>query len=216
MSAYNWSNYNNDSKLFNALDKFNKKNKFNYVEKGLYNHIRDVFCISLILTKIKKKNKIIKILDYGSNKLVYSNIRNKINLKKINFSIYDPFVEKIKKIKSNINIFNEKKFLMKKWDMVNFGSSIQYIEKLSVLNEINFFNCKVVLITHTPISLSKKYYSKQKNHKNLKQNIHSFNEVVQFFKKKKFKLVFKSRNNDKFIAAYKKHKTYSLNLLFIK
>ena len=102
MSSYNWSNYNNDIKLFNKLSRFNKKNKFNYVENGLYNHIRDIFCISLLLTKLKKKNSKVKVLDYGSNKLVYANLVNKINLNNLNFSIYDPFHKKTKKFKSNI------------------------------------------------------------------------------------------------------------------
>ena len=216
MSSYNWSNYNNDIKLFNKLSRFNKKNKFNYVENGLYNHIRDIFCISLLLTKLKKKNSKVKVLDYGSNKLVYANLVNKINLNNLNFSIYDPFHKKTKKFKSNIVLFNQERHLMKKWDMINFGSSMQYVKELGVLNKINFNNCKIILITHTPLSLSKKYKFLQKNHKNLTQNIHSYNEVVNFFKNKKYKLIFKSRNNDKFVAAKKKHKTYSLNLLFLR
>ena len=41
--------------------------------------------------------------------------------------------------------------LLKKnsWDMVNFGSSIQYLENLDILKSINFAKTKVVSITHT-------------------------------------------------------------------
>ena len=140
MSSYNWSNYNNDIKLFNKLSRFNKKNKFNYVENGLYNHIRDIFCISLLLTKLKKKNSKVKVLDYGSNKLVYANLVNKINLNNLNFSIYDPFHKKTKKFNSNIVLFNQERHLMKKWDIINFGSYMQYVKQLAVLNKINFNN----------------------------------------------------------------------------
>ena len=100
--------------------------------------------------------------------------------------------------------------------MVNFGSSIQYLESINLLNDINFKSAKIVLITHTPISLLKAYVSVQTNNKGLYQNIHSFNDVVKFFKKKGFELIFKSRNPDRFISAKKKYNTFSLNLLFIK
>ena len=100
--------------------------------------------------------------------------------------------------------------------MVNFGSSIQYLNSLSDLNNVNFKNVSAVLITHTPISISKKYISKQENSKNLYQNIHSIKDVIKFFKKKKFNLEFKSRNEDKYISAKKKYKTFSLNMLFLR
>ena len=57
MNNFNWANYNNNISLFKKLSKFNKKNKFNYIENGLYNHVRDIFCLSLILTKIKKSTE---------------------------------------------------------------------------------------------------------------------------------------------------------------
>ena len=217
MNNFNWTNYNNNISLFKKLSKFNKKNKFNYIENGFYNHVRDIFCLSLILTKIKKSKEKIKVLDYGSNRLSYSNLTNKLNIRKFKFFVYDPFCKKNSKFSNpNISFFNREDGLKKKWDMVNFGSSIQYLNKLDVLKKINFYNTKVILITHTPFSLSKKYLSAQKNNKNLFQNIHSLNEILNFFKRKKFKLVFKSRNEDKYISAKSKFKTYSLNLLFLK
>ena len=217
MSIYNWDKYNSNSKLVKKLINYNKKYKFNYLENGLYNHIRDLFCLSLIQTFQKSnKRKKINILDYGSNLLTYSNLANKINLNHYIFSIYDPFSKKnISNIK-NIKIFKDKERFKKKWDMVNFGSSIQYLENINLLNEVNFKSTKLVLITHTPLSLLKSYVSAQTNNKNLYQNIHSFKNVVNFFKKKGLELIFKSRNQDKFISAKKKYKTFSLNLLFIR
>ena len=64
MNNFNWAYYNNNISLFKKLSKFNKKNKFNYIENGLYNHVRDIFCLSLILTKIKisyYRTKVIQI-----------------------------------------------------------------------------------------------------------------------------------------------------------
>ena len=217
MSIYNWDKYNSNSKLVKKLINYNKKYKFNYLENGLYNHIRDLFCLSLIQTFQKSnKRKKINILDYGSNLLTYSNLSNKINLNHYVFSIYDPFSKKNTSNIKNIKIFKDKKRFKNKWDMVNFGSSIQYLENINLLNEVNFKSTKLVLITHTPLSLLKSYVSAQINNKNLYQNIHSFKNVVNFFKKKGLELVFKSRNQDKFISAKKKYKTFSLNLLFIR
>ena len=103
MHNFNWTNYNNNISLFKKLSKFNKKNKFNYIENGFYNHVRDIFCLSLILTKIKKSTEKIKVLDYGSNRLSYSNLTNKLNIRKFKFFVYDPFCKENGKF-SNPNI----------------------------------------------------------------------------------------------------------------
>ena len=59
--------------------------------------------------------------------------------------------------------------------------------------------------------------SKQKNHKSLIQNIHTLNNIKNYFYKFGFSLVFKYRNEEKYIACSKKQKnTHSLNLIFIK
>ena len=63
---YSWKTYNlKRINLSKKIIKFNRKNKINYIENGLYNHIRDIFCIGLLL--LDKKKKLNKILDYGSN-----------------------------------------------------------------------------------------------------------------------------------------------------
>ena len=154
--------------------------------------------------------------------MALSNIISKIDVKLFDFSIYDPFYSKeyinIKKV-FKIKFFTEKnKLKFKKFDVINFGSSLQYIENIKKLNDtINFESVKTIIITHTPITLSKEYKSKQKNHKSLIQNVHSLSNIEKYFNKIGFKLVFKSRNEEKYIACEKKHrKTYSLNLIFIK
>ncbi len=216
MNIFNWHKYNSNLSLIKKIVKFNKKNKFNYVESGLYNHVRDLFCVSIILTYFKKNKKKVKILDYGSNLTPYSNLENKIDLNNYKISIFDPFNKKKISRYNNIEIFSDKKILKKKWDIINFGSSIQYLDDLNILNDINFKNTLAILITHTPLSLSKTYIAKQKNSKNLNQNIHSFQKVVKYFKNQKLNLEFKSRNENKYISAKTKCKTFSMNLLFLK
>jgi hypothetical protein len=218
MNKYKWNQYNNNKKLIQNLIDFNKKKTVNAVEKGLYNQIRDIFCLSLILSlKSSKKNKI-NVLDFGSNHLAYSNIVNKIDCKKFSFNVYDPFYNKEKfLIPFKISFFNDLTLLKKnRWDMVNFGSSIQYLESLDVLENINLTNTKVVSITHTPITLKKSYSGMQTNHKNINQKIYSLKEINKFFLKKNFKLIFKSRNDEKLSAGKNKKDTYLLNLVFSK
>ena len=218
MNKYKWNQYNNNKRLIQNLIDFNKKKTVNAVEKGLYNQIRDIFCLSLILSlKSSKKNKI-DVLDFGSNHLAYSNIVNKIDCKKFSFNIYDPFYNKEKfSIPFKISFFKDFTLLKKnRWDMVNFGSSIQYIESLEVLENINLTNAKVISITHTPISLKKSYSEMQTNHKDLSQKIYSLKEIKKFFFKKKFKLIFKSRIDENLSAGKNKKDTYLLNLVFSK
>ena len=219
MNNFAWNQYNNKKKLILNLIDFNKKHKISYIEKGIYNHIRDIFCLSLMFVKMLSKNNKIRILDYGSNALAYANIVNKINCKNISFRIFDPFNNKLNyKLPLDITFFKDKKILKNNnWDMVYFGSSLQYIDKFNNLKDINFKKTKLIFITHTPISLMKSYKSTQSNHKNLTQYVHSFKEIESFMTKNKFKLIFKSRNTDKVIDLNKKQKkTYSLNLLFVR
>ena len=221
MSKYSWSEYNKiSSKLSSKLIKFNNLNDINFIEDGLYNHIRDIFCLTILYNR--KINRKTKILDYGSNLLAFFYIISKINVKLFDFSIYDPFYSKnyqnIKKPFKISFIVDKKKLKFKKFDIVNFGSSLQYIENINTLkDDINFKSIDTILITHTPISLSKKYKTKQENHKFLIQNIHTLDNIKKYFKKIGFNLVFKSRNNNKYIACEKKlKKTFSLNLIFSK
>ena len=43
MNSFNWINYNNNIQLLKKINNHNKKNKFNLIEEGIYNHIRDIF-----------------------------------------------------------------------------------------------------------------------------------------------------------------------------
>ena len=113
MSNYKWEKYNiKNMKLAKKFISLNKKNKFNFIEKGLYNHVRDILCLSLLINKKKKLN----VLDYGSNILSLININKKIDINLFNFFIYDPFLKEKKNIKHpfKISILNKKKRFTKK------------------------------------------------------------------------------------------------------
>ena len=59
MPNYSWSKYNKiNSKLSSQLMKFNDLNDVNFIETGLYNHIRDIFCLTILFNK---KNKNIRL-----------------------------------------------------------------------------------------------------------------------------------------------------------
>ena len=221
MTKYSWSKYNDlNSKSSLKMINFNKLNKINFIEAGLYNHIRDIFCLTILFNK--KLNKKTKVLDYGSNLVALSNITSKVDVRLFDFFIYDPYhSKKCNKLKTPFTIkfyTNKEKLKFNKFDIVNFGSSLQYMESIdSLSNTINFRFVKTIIITHTPITLSKKYSSKQTNHKSLIQNVHTLNNIKNYFYKFGFSLVFKSRNEEKYIACSKKQKdTHSLNLIFIK
>ncbi len=217
-----WKIYNQEKKkLLKKVINFNNKDKFNFLEKENYNHIRDI--LSLTLSNLKFTKNKVKILDYGSNLLTISNLSNKINTSRFSFIIFDPFSKNNhKKFKfKNINYKLENQFnkiINDQFTLINFGSSIQYQHDFFLsFDRLNLNKTKFLVFTSTPISLSKTYLSKQSNHTNLIQKIYSFEYLIKKLKSKRFNLIFKSRNEDRYIACTKKlYKTYSLNLVFKK
>jgi len=215
-----WKKYNLEKdKLIKKIINFNRKSNINYFENGHFNHTRDLFALSLAYLKNKKNNN---ILDYGSNLLTLCNLNNKIDVRKFKFTIYDPFYEPKEKIKiKDVNyqiINNENRIFKNNYDLLHFASSGQYQKNfLSKIQDLNLNKAQIILFTHTPFSLDRSYSSIQSNHNNLTQHVHSYKLLISILKKKNFNLIFKSRNDDKYIACKKKkYKTYSLNLIFNK
>lgn len=218
-----WKKYNfNKKELIRKILKFNNKFKFNFFEKEHFNHTRDILALSLSLYRGSKKT--IKVLDFGSNPLTISNLNNKINTKKFRFVIFDPFLNKInnekiiiKNVKYSL-INNLNKIYKEEFEIMHFASSVQYQKNfIEDLNKFNLNKTKIIIFTYTPFSLGKTFLSRQTNHTNLIQTVHSLNQLTLILKKLKFNLIFKSRNNDKYIACQnKKFKTFSLNLVFNK
>ena len=216
---FDWSNYNlKRNKEAIKINNYNLRQNVNFLEKGVYKNVRDIYALSIIVSQIGKKK--INILDFGGNLMPHVNLSNKIDIKNINIYIFNPFSKNNKLKKKNLKIVTLKKYeqLQKiKFDLIYFGSVLQYIENLMILKKKIINNSKFVLITHTPIILSKKNFKEvRKNESKLIQKIHSFYEL----KKKifiKFNLIFKSVNDFKFTGLRKNKKnTYSLNLLFKK
>ena len=60
-SSFDWKKYNaiRNSQAI-KINSYNLKSKFNYIEKNHYNHIRDIYAISLLLLN-NGKNKIISV-----------------------------------------------------------------------------------------------------------------------------------------------------------
>ena len=217
-----WSDYN--TKLIrNSIEliKENKKSNFNSEEKRCYSHIRDL--VAITIANIDKKQ--IKIFDYGSNTMPWSNIQNKINLKKINVTIYDPFADNdyAKNIDFGFPIYvsnNIKDFDMNDFDMIIFGSSSQYIEDFYekiITNDIGF--SKRVFFLDTPFSLSKSFNLKQKDQseREYKVYVRSFSRLISIMEEKGYKLIFKSSlpwETQEFLNKNLFSKVKILNLFF--
>ena len=212
---YSWIKYNlNIQKLINQNIAFNKKFMFNAVDNSYYTQTRDIFAL------VANTSKVINILDFGSNLSLISNLNNKIDTKAKKFFVYDPFYSlkddvKIKNI--NYKIFSNLTDIIKiKFDLIHFGSCIQYIKNFdSYLKILKLNNKSKILFTATPFNLYTKYKTKQINQKNLFQIVHNYHDLCKLLKLKKFDIIFKSSMNIK-LAKLKtvKPNTYFLNILF--
>ena len=212
---YSWKKYNlNIQKLINQNIAFNNKFMFNAEDNSYYTQTRDIFAL------VANTSKVINILDFGSNLSLISNLNNKIDTKAKKFFVYDPFYSlkddvKIKNI--NYKIFSNLTEIIKiKFDLIHFGSCIQYIQNFdSYLKILKLNNKSKILFTATPFNLYTKYKTKQINQKNLFQIVHNYHDLCKLLKLKKFDIIFKSSMNIK-LAKLKtvKPNTYFLNILF--
>ena len=215
---FNWTNYNlKRNKEANKISLINRTNKLNFLEKGVYQNIRDIYALALLIANHQKKK--INVLDYGGNLMSHVNLKNKIETKNIKFFIYNPYTPKSTKNKIGLKINlikNIKNLKIKKFDLIYFGSVLQYVENLNEIRSMVLGKYNYILITHTPITLkNKSFVANQKNAKNLTQNIHTLGQIKKKLLNNKFKLIFKSINDYKYSGLKKKFKeTYSLNLLF--
>ena len=219
-----WYEYN--SKLISnsiELIKENKNSNFNSEEKRCYSHIRDL--VAITIANIDKKQ--IKIFDYGSNIMPWSNIQNKIDLKRIKVTIFDPFAlnDYAKNIDFGfpINVKNNiKKINIDDFDMILFGSSSQYIEDFYekiITNNIRF--PKIVFFLDTPFSTSKNFTLRQKDQSETEYKvfIRNYSRLISIMEKKGYKLIFKSSlpwETQEFINKNLFSKVKILNLFFKK
>ena len=207
---FDWFEYNSKrNKEAIRIYNYNLKSKVNYIEKSFYKNVRDIYALSLLLAK--RTNSISNVLDYGSNLIPHSNLLNKIVVSKYKFFIYNPLIKKInKRLKLKFEFVNKIKDLKKnRFDLVYFGSSLQYIQNLKEIGDLQFMKrSNYILITHTPISLnnSKNYRENQANENNLIQSIHSYREITKNLLRGCFNLKFKSVNEFKYSGLKKRKK----------
>tara|TARA_Y100001968_G_C19364345_1_gene721631 strand:+ start:571 stop:1239 length:669 start_codon:yes stop_codon:yes gene_type:complete len=191
-----WETYNKKLQILSKEMKlYNSLHKFNYIEQNFYNHIRDLTALIIAIEAINKK---INILDFGSNITAWSNLQNKLENNNINVTIYDPFANKNKTsdriLGTYITIINNLEYINNsKFDLTIFGSVSQYIPNF--FEEIDQFKnifSPLILFTHTPLSVSKEFKSKQNTDFKGIQIIRSFEKLRARMEKKNYKLIFKS------------------------
>lgn len=214
-----WTKYNkNLLTLNNKIIEHNEKYNFNYIEDSYYNHVRDI--LALVIFKLNDRNSL-KILDYGSNILTWSNLKNKINIDKLEISLFDPFyINEHEKINENIEIFSNFELINKKiFDLSIFGSSSQYIEDLyDLFNDKEVILSRNILFTHTPFSIKDSFKSFQFTGYKGIQYVRSIDELVYFLKKRNYDVVFKSAIDNNFASIEEKflNQTIYANILFSK
>lgn len=219
MTKFDWVNYNlKRNKEAIKINRYNETHNVNFLEKGVYRNVRDIYALAIIISKTQKKK--INVLDYGGNLMSHVNLRNKIDIKNIKIYIFNPYSKKNNLTSNKPSIITLKKIEQlkkKKFDIIYFGSILQYIEKISAIQKSIINNTRYVLITHTPITFnSESFKAIQRNEKKLIQNIHNFKSLKKQMLNN-FDLIFKSINDFSYSGLRKKSKnTYSLNMLFKK
>ncbi len=214
-----WSKYNKDLlDLNNKILKHNNKYNFNYVEDSFYNHVRDI--LSLVILKLDNGYPL-KILDYGSNILTWTNLKNKISLANLEISIYDPFnIKEYEKVDKNIEIFSNSELFKKSYfNLTLFGSSSQYIDNFyELLKDFGEKLSKNILFTHTPFSIKEDFKSFQFTGYTGTQNVRSVKTLEEFFLRRNYELIFKSVIDKKFASVEEKYlnQTIYANILFSK
>ena len=181
-----WKDYN-EKLLKTSIELLSKNSKeiFNIEEKRCYPHIRDI--VALVIATSRGQS--LKIYDYGSNTMPWANIQNKIDAKKINVVIYDPFAEK--DYSKDLNFSFPLKIVNK--------SSSQYIENFfELFLKKDFRFPKKILFTDTPFSLNKnlrkdlKVPQLDKSNRAFTVYVRSFFKVNSMLEQFGFKVVFKS------------------------
>jgi len=228
-----WKKYNeNNIDLTNEMILFNNSNEFNFIEANFYNHIRDIFSLTLsFIFDSKRGTK--KVLDYGSNPVVWANLKNKTVVKNLHVDIYDPYESNYVKdlnfdfsysLINNIELIRDSSY-----DITIFGSVAQYDEEfLSTTILDKSILGKYVLFTHTPMSRRKSFSTNQsqailpirKNSIEYKglNFIHPYKDIRVSLEKQGYKLIFKSVLPPS-LAGYAERFEADLiyaNLLFVK
>ena len=228
-----WKKYNeNNIDLTNEMILFNNSNEFNFIETHFYNHIRDIFSLTLsFIFDSKRGTK--KVLDYGSNPVAWANLKNKTIVENLHVDIYDPYESNYAKdlnfdfsysLINNIELIRNSSY-----DITIFGSVAQYDEEfLSTTILDKLILGKYVLFTHTPMSRGESFSANRsqvilpirKNSIEYKvlNFMHSYKEIRVSLEKQGYKLIFKSLLPPSFAGDAERFETdlIYVNLLFVK
>ena len=219
----NWKKYNQESFVFtNKLLEFNRRNNFNFYESGIYNHVRDLLAITLASFENYKE---INILDFGSNTSTWANLKNKIDVRNLDVTIYDPFSESDYsktlsfgfnvKVISNLNLLKGRKF-----DLTIFGSSSQYMpDFIENFLELDCLLSGKLLFTDTAFSKKESFIAEQNNSFRGNQFIRSYDLLRTNLESKSYKEIFKSTlpiNDEVFYPSKYTSEVIVLNILFSK
>ena len=215
-----WKKYNeNLTTLVEKINKHNIENKFNFIEKNPYNHIRDLQSLILIFLILGRKS--IKVLDYGSNPVCWTNMRNKFDTSNLDISIYDPFFSKEKypfdlnlKINTYKSLDELKNFV---FDITFFASVSQYIKNFfSEIEKNEFVLSEYVYFSHTPFSLESTFETYQNTDFKGLQTVRSYEQILKFMEKHNYQLIFQSDLGGDLASVEKINeiKTIYANLLF--
>lgn len=220
-----WQEYNEKLSAFSQeLIKHNENNSFNAVETLFYPHVRDILGLTLALIYNNQEKHRIKVLDYGSNETVWANFKNKINTNVLDIFIYDPFVQKGKEsgysLPCNVRITsNLHELKQQRYDLIVFGSNAQYDDKFIVdWNNKRRIDTEYILFTHTPLSTSSGFSSRQFSDYTGLQTVHAYDELLEKLKSESFDLIFKSTLDSKYACVEERFMpiTVYANLLFKK
>ena len=218
-----WKTYNKNLCGFtNQVLEFNKINKFNFHESGIYNHIRDLLAISIASFE---DNEPIRILDFGSNTANWANLSNKINIENLDVTIFDPFCDNDYSVDFtfgfNVKVIgNQDLFIKQKFDLTIFGSSSQYIPNL--FQDSLGLDCvlsKKILFTNTAFSTEESFIAKQNNSFKGNQFIRSYDSLSNIMISKNYKELFKSSipiSEGAYLHSENSSKIISLNILYSK
>lgn len=223
-----WRDYN-ENLLNNTkhILKLNENSSFNYIEARFYNHVRDLLAVILSGSTTKnQKGCSLKILDFGSSPMVWSNLKNKIDTTHLDVTIFDPFLEsndyKTLDFKFKLRIVRSvDELLNSDFDISILGSVIQYMPNFMYdFKEMHYLHNDKIFISHTPLSLKGKIQSKQLNAPDNPegQTLHDYFELSKLFNELGYFQSFKSTIDPTESAVNKKYLEHTVyaNILFNK
>lgn len=153
-------------------------------ESGCYPHVRDLLAIVIALKQQTCLPSTLKLLDYGSNLSVWQSVRERVNLDVVDWTIFDPFASNLGSHVQEHPTIVSHLLELEKYDVINFGSVLQYVDDLSKLPLTQLLKKdSVILVTHTPISLGRNSPLRQLNHPELEVYAHSLSSLDNYMKR---------------------------------